>query len=202
MTTILSSISAGNSLTPSGNITPAAIMSRINQITRRELTDIDSYLTTACRKIALRTGVLKASESGTVSASTNTATAPSDLLADSCVDVFYLNEEVMDNITFDEWREGKIKGYCVHSGTIYVSPTSDSDRTYTIYYSKQHPDVGDSIEFPDMYEEAIVQLVAALIYGDYEDEERESYRLNRYERELMQLPSPVMVTQTRKGTRA
>jgi len=173
------------------SIAVADIKSRVVQITKRNTSDVtDEIILEACNEIALRTGILKGSASGTISSGTNTATAPTDMLSDTSVETFYLGTDILDPISFEEWREGKKRGYCVCNGTIYVTPTPNNDKSYTIYYDKTHGALSTNLEFPDIYQPAVVQLVAAKVYEDFEIEDKAEYRQGKYENELIKLPSP------------
>lgn len=180
------------------SIAVSDILARVNQITGRELTTVNEQLLEACNDIALRTGSLKASASGTIAANTNSATAPTDMLADTAVEAFYLDDEILSAISYDEYLEGRIRGYCIYNGTIYVKPSSNEARTYTLNYLKKHAAIGANLEFPDTFKPAILRLTTALVYEDYEMNERAMYQRQLYEAEMVKLPLDLNVSITRK----
>lgn len=179
-------------------IAVADILARVNQITERDLTSIDEQLLEACNEIALRTGALKGAQSGVILANSNSDTAPTDILSDTAVEAFYLDDEILTAISFEEFKSGKIGGYCIYNGIIYVNNTSDRSRDYTLYYYKRHGVLGTNLEFNDIYKQAIVRLTTAIVYDDYELNDRANYHRALYEQELVKLPRPVTIAISRK----
>jgi len=164
-------------------ITSGAILTRVNQITKRDVTDIDEILKEALVEISERTDCLKSSTTGTLSADTNTITEPSDLID---IDELYLDDELLNPITLAEWREGKINGYARWNNTIYVNPEPNTDKNYTLYYSKRHA-LSTTIEYGDEFQPAIVWLVAMKLYENYEIDEKALRAERKYERELAKI---------------
>ena len=173
-------------------IAAADILTRINQITQRELTQaaFNPLLLEACNEIASRTGFLRTSQSGTINAGTNTDTGPTDILSDSAVETFELGTDVLDPISFEEWKQEKSRGYAVYNGTIYVRPTQNNNKSYTMWYYRTHGAIGTNLEFPDIYQAAIVRLAASKVYDDFEIVDKAQYQNNLYENELTKLPNP------------
>jgi hypothetical protein len=175
----------------------ASIYTRVIGITRRdEITaeDFNILLLEACNEIALRTGYLRSSQSGTLDAD-KTDDAPTDMLSDSSVETFKLIgssiDDTLDPISFEEWKQNIRRGYCVYNGKIYVKPTRGNTSDYTIFYNRTHGaiTVDGTLEFPDIYQPAIVQLSTSKVYGDKEIEDKEEYRRRKYEDEIDKLPS-------------
>jgi hypothetical protein len=178
------------------SIIAANIYARVVQITQRDTAKFTQeyfniLLLEACNEIALRTGFLRDTDTGTID-SDNQSPAPTDMLSDLSVETFYLGTDVLDPISFEEWRQNVRRGYCVYNGIIYVEPTRGNTKDYTIYYDRTHGAIDVNLEFPDIYQPAIVQLSASKTYGDYEIEDKEEYRRQKFEGELAKLPSPTV----------
>ena len=190
-------------------ITSSEINTRARQITSREntieLTDIrlTNFILEAVREIAKRTMCLKSSTTGILSANGNTFSQPSDMIKNiAAIDSLYLDSHPLDQITFNEWLAGKIKGYAYHNGTIYVTPTPNSDKSYTLYYRKEHSSSVATIELPDDLEMAVLYLVVQKIYDDYgQDDEAIKYK-NKYENELdTNAPAELVICEMRHDSR-
>jgi len=178
------------------------ILSRVNQITGRAETDIDDILLEALVEIADRTCILKTSATGTLSASTNTISKPAGLIV---INAFDLDGDILDAITFEEYLANKLPGYVLRGSSIYVKPADNTDRSYTIYYSKKPVAVSELSDFGSEFQPAIVRLVASKVYDNYEitDKRNEQYAL--FENELAKLSiddeMPVCNIRTYKGMR-
>jgi len=177
----------------------ADIKTRIRQITRRDNTTdyTDAELTAVLQEVAIdiskRTLCLKSSATGTLSADGTSITAPSDMVdSEGAIEALYMNSNLMDPITFDEWRVGAVQGYAYRDGTIYITPTSDNDRTYTLYYRAYHGTLSTNIEFKDEMKMAMVWGGCKKVYDDFfADSDTQSQKAEReYERELY-LNAPV-----------
>jgi hypothetical protein len=171
--------------------TAAIIETRVRQITKRDNTteltsaEITSYTQESVREISARLLNLKSSTTGTLSASTNTITIPTDMVkSEAAIDELYLGDDKLDPITFAEWRAGRLEGYAYRNGVIYVSPTPNNDRAYTLYYSRYHVSDVTSIEFDDELKLAVVFAVAGKIYDDYEMFDQGEAMRRKYEHEL------------------
>jgi hypothetical protein len=177
------------------SIESAEIITRIRQITSRNNTTdlpdttIEGYIVDCARKIANKTMSLKSSTSGTLSADTNTIDEPLDMIpCQQAIDAFYLDSTLLNPISFDEWRQGYKRGYAYRNRTIYISPTSDNDKTYTLYYSKEHDSTITPLELGDEYKEAVIYLVCSMIFDDYSmQEQADTYRI-KYENEMTSIP--------------
>lgn len=174
------------------SILAATIYTRvITNITQRDDYDQAAFnvlLLEACNEIALRTGYLRSTATGSLDAD-NQATAPTDMLSDSSVETFKLSTDVLDPISFEEWEQNVRYGYSVYNGTIYVNPLRGNNKDYTMYYNRTHEAIGTTLELPDIYQPAIVQLCASKVYGDKEIQDKEEYRRQKFEDELAKLPS-------------
>jgi hypothetical protein len=164
----------------------------ITGITRRDDIDVEYFnglLLEACNEIALRTGYLRAVAAGDIDSDTGQAVGPTDMLSDSSVETFKLKDRVLDPMSYEEWEQDVKRGYAVYNGTIYVRPTRNADKSYTMYYNRTHEAIGLTLEFPDIYQPAIVQLSASKVYGDKELQDKEEYRRQKFEDELAKLPN-------------
>lgn len=180
----------------------------VRKITRRdnvnELTNeyLDVKILESCREISKRLLCLKGSTTGTLSGDGTSITAPSDMVkSDSAIEELYLSSALLDRITFAEWRAGRISGFCYHNGTIYITPTSNNDRSYTLYYSKMHGSLSTNLEFEDDLKMAVVWLTNKKIYDKYfaESDVRSKKADGEYEREIS-INAPVEVTVCRVRT--
>lgn len=173
------------------SLTSAIIRTRVRQITKRDnVTDltndeIDDAIKEAVREISKRTLCLKASTTGTLSADSNTITIPTDMIPSrAAVEAIYLNTKLLDPITFDEWRAGKMTGWAYRDGVIYISPSSNMGRSYTLYYRKYHPSSVATITLNDDFKMAIVFFGCKKIYDDYEQPDKAIENETKYENEL------------------
>jgi hypothetical protein len=175
------------------SILSATIYTRvITGITRRDDIDVEYFnqlLLEACNEIALRTGYLRTVASGDIDSDTGQAAAPTDMLSDSSVETFKLNTRTLDPMSYEEWEQDVRRGYAVYNGTIYVRPTRNADKSYVMHYNRTHGAIGVTLEFPDIYQPAIVQLSASKVYGDKELQDKEDYRRRKFEDELAKLPN-------------
>jgi len=185
------------------SIAVSTVRTRVRQITRRDNTteltddDLDAVILESCREISKRCLCLKSSETGTLSGDGTSITAPSDMVtSDTAIEELYLSSSLLDRITFAEWRAGKIEGYCYHDGSIYIIPTSGSDRSYTLYYRTIHGALSTNLEFEDDLKMAVIWLTCKKIYDNYELYEKANVALANYEREIA-LNAPVEVVACR-----
>jgi hypothetical protein len=172
------------------SLTAAILRPLIRQITKRDnVTDltndeVDVKIKESCREISKRTLCLPASTTGTLAAST--ITIPTDMIpCRAAIKQLYLGTSLLDPLTFDEWRAGQMTGWAYRDGTIYVCPTPDTAKAYTLYYRKYHPDSVATIILNDDFKMAIVYLSCKKIYDDYEQSEDKGveYEL-KFEKEL------------------
>ena len=192
------------------SIAVSTVETRVRKITRRdnttELTDaaLDAMILEACREISKRLLCLKTSTTGTLAGDGTGITAPSDMVeSDSAIEELYLDTNLLDRITFAEWRAGKISGYCYHNGTIYVTPTSNSSRSYTLYYSTVHGALSTNLEFDDDLKMAVIWLTCKKTYENYLAEAADVARSQKAEREYereIHLNAPATVTVSRMRT--
>lgn len=189
------------------SIAVSDVRTRVRKKTRRDNTtelpdtDLDVLILEACREIAKRCLCLESDTTGTLSGDGTNITAPSDMVkSDSAIDEFYLDSALQDRISFAEWRAGKIKGIAYKNGTIYISPTSDNDRSYTLYYRTIHSALSTNLEFEDDLKMAVVWLTCKKVYENYlaeaDDVARSQKAEREYEREIS-LNGPAVVTVSR-----
>ena len=190
------------------SIAVITVETRVRKITRRDNTteltdaDLDAMILEACREISKRLLCLKTNTTGTLAGDGTGITAPSDMVeSDSAIEELYLNSNLLDRITFAEWRAGKIQGYCYHNGTICVTPTSDNDRSYTLYYSTIHGALSTNLEFEDDLKMAVIWLTCKKVYDNYFSESNvPSQKAEiKYEREIA-INAPAEVTVCRMRT--
>lgn len=160
------------------SLTSAILRPLIRQITKRDnptdLTndEIDAKIKESCREISKRTLCLEDSSTGTLSALTNTITIPTDMVpSKAAIKQLYLGSTLLDPLSFDEWRAGQMYGYAYRNGTIYVCPTPDTAKAYTLYYKRYHPNSVASIILNDDFKMSIVYFCCSKVYGDYEQSE-------------------------------
>jgi hypothetical protein len=175
------------------SIALTTVRARGRQITRRDNetdfpnTDLDPLILEACREISKRLLCIKGETTGTLSGDGTSITKPSDMVdSQSAIDNLYLDTVVLDPLTFDEWRVGHVRGYAYRNGVIYIVPTSDNDRSYTLYYSKVHGALSTNLEFDDDLKMAVVWLTCKKIYENYElGDPNQAIKAEReYEREI------------------
>ena len=183
------------------NLTADIIETRVRAITKRDNTTVDTntkidgYTAEACREISKRKLCLKSSTSGTLAASTNEITAPSDMVAnEAAIDELYLDSKPMDRLTYNEYLHEKITGFAYRDGTIYVNPDTTKSRSYTLTYSRYHSTTVTTIELNDDFKMAIVYYVCMKISEEYEREDKVLQYLQQYEAELKKqtIPKPVI----------
>ncbi|MFH1717509.1 MAG: hypothetical protein ABIF19_09185 [Planctomycetota bacterium] len=167
------------------------IENRVRQRTRRDNTaDLTSarlteILQEAVKEISRILLCLEASTTGTLSSSTNTITAPSGMVeSEAAIDELYLDTDLLDPITFEEWRAGNVRGYAYRDGTIYVSPTPDNDKSYTLYYRKYHGTLSTNLEFDDDLKTAVFWLGCKKVYEDYELDDMANVAGVKYEQQI------------------
>jgi len=193
----------------STSLTSSIIESRVRQITRRDNTSgltsagITTFTQEAVREISARLLNLRDEATGTLSAADNTITAPTDMVkSEAAIDDLYLGDSLLDPITFAEWRAAKIAGYAYRDGTIYVRPTPDNDKSYTLYYSRYHASDVSSLEFVDELKMAVVFFVCMKIYDDYEIHDKAESMRQKYENEMSRHePCEMAVVQIRHDSR-
>ena len=173
----------------------SSILTRVNQITQRDLTDITSYVQEACNKIAIATGALTSKASGTLTSDQTTITAPTDISGDNAIFAMYIDDEIQNVITMDEWYNGNAYGYFVQGDKIYISVDASDNASYEFHYYRTHADVTSdgSLEFRDTFLPLVNYLTASLVYDDFEIEDRATYFMNKYEMELMKVDSGIGV---------
>lgn len=176
------------------SIAVTTVRARARKITRRDNetefpdADLDVLILEACIEISERSLCIKTETTGTLAGDGTSLTAPSDMVdAESAIEEFYLDSIPLDPITFAEWRVGHMRGYAYREKVkiIYISPTSDNDRSYTLYYSKVHGVLSTNLEFDDDLKMAVVHLTCFKIYNDYELNEKAAIENAKYEREII-----------------
>jgi len=165
-------------------MTKAEILASVNATTRRELTDIDTYLIAVLTDISRRTLSLKQELTADSTADQNYITAPSDLAAQA------IDSLIVDDLEYDAAPLSDVVGtvcrsyvYCLYNGKIYVYPTLAGEE-YTLRYSRLHPASADSILFPETYREVIEHGVKARVYEAYEITDKMVDQMTLYEAKL------------------
>lgn len=177
------------------SIAVTTVRTRARKITRRDNetefpnAELDALILEACIEISERLLCIKTSTTGTLAGDGTSLAAPSDMVdAESAIEEFYLDSVVLDPLTFAEWRAGHMRGYAYREKvkTIYIAPTSDNDRSYTLYYSKVHGALSTNLEFDDDLKMAVIWLTCKRIYEDYElSDPNQAIKAEReYEREI------------------
>lgn len=183
-------------------ITKTKIYDRVVQRTQRtDLTDIDDILLEALNEIASRTGKIRKTVSGTLTstdiyeANSNVYSIdkPTDFITEKVV--FY-DKNVIDALPFNQVIAG-CYGYCVTDSEIYFGGV-DASKAYQIDYCAYHTDSLTTILFPDLYSAAIVYLCCKKVYEDYELDEKAEIQRQRYETEILMLPTEPIIVKTRR----
>lgn len=190
-------------------LTSAAIETRVRKLTRQSSTtkltseEITGYIQEVVREISERMYNLEADSSGTLSASSNTITVPTDMvLEESAIKMLYLSSVKLDPISYEEWRQGRIDGYAYNDGIIYINPTPDNDRSYRLYYYRYHTSNVTTLEFLDELKMAIVFGVCQKVYEDLEIDDRAIVMEQRFEKEMTKFsPQEFVATQIRTHSR-
>lgn len=190
------------------SIAVSDVRARVRKITRRDNVadlsndDLDVMILEACRDISKRCLCLESSTTGTLAGDGTNITAPTDMVeSDSAIDELYLDTNLQDRISFAEWRAGKISGIAYKDGLIYITPTSDNDRSYTLYYRTFHGALSTNLEFEDDLKMAVVWLTCKKVYDNYfaESNVPSQKAEGEYNREIS-LNAPVEVVVCRMRT--
>lgn len=172
-------------------ITKDYIYNRVIRMTRRdELEDIDDYLLEALKEISLRTGYIRKTESYTLSEDERLSNRysfmidkPSNMISIANVlsESGYIYPQSLNYV------DGGGLGWHETSSGIHIGGLNVGD-TVEIDYSAYHSDDLTDIEFPDIYQQAIINLCASKIYSDYEIEDKAENMRMRFETDLLRLP--------------
>ena len=183
-------------------ITKQKIYDRVIQRTQRDdLDDIDDILLEALNEIAFRTGKIRKSTTGTITSadlfeansSVYSIDKPSDFITEK---VIFYDNSVLDALPFNQVVAG-CYGYCITEDSIFFGGI-DVNKAYQIDYSAYHPDDLNTIMFPDLYNAAIVYLCCKKVYEDYELDEKAEIQRQRYEVEILNLPTDPIIVKTRR----
>lgn len=181
-------------------ILKSEILARANKITKEEDSSIDEELLSVIKDLDESVGYLKGTTAtGTVGTS-GYFTAPSDLI-EGLIDSLLLGTDLdpLREITWAEYNEQVIDGYCYHNGRIYVRPTPDSDKSYTLDYRRYHAASLTTLEYPESFRDAVLWGVIQKIYENYErwdDAEQAAKRYEHYKNKLISKYSePAIVKQ-------
>ena len=164
----------------------ATLLTRVNQITIRSLSSIDTELSEVLLELSRRTLCLKTSETGTTVASQNYIDKPSDMVNDEIFGLV-IDEVVYSPISWADFLNEVAYGYCVFGDKIYITPTHTDAKAYTLYYPKEHPAAVTTIYIPDVYKEAVIHGTCAKVYHQYNLYDDEKVELDLYEREIANL---------------
>lgn len=188
------------------SISISDLKTEIRSITRRDNTtaftdaELNALLLEACIEISQRLMCLKGDTSGTLAASGTTIAKPSDMVdSEDAIDAFYLDSNLEDPLTFEEWRAGFMTGYAYRDETIYISPSSTNTRDYNLYYRKLHAALSTNLEFIDQLKGAVKWLTMKKVYQRHEQFEQAIVAEREYERELLiNTPAEPMVVRARQ----
>lgn len=182
-------------------ITEASLLVRVKKRTRRdELSvlgdgskfDFTYYMELAVRRLSQDSRSLRGSASGSIAASNNTITIPSDMIdGNEAIDGLTLgtttnsrNDPEISALSWEEYLQGALEGYCLRGKTIYVRPFQESDRNYNLYYRKFHGTDVSTLEFEDKYKECLVPLLCHYVYADIELQDKADTQEIEYKRKL------------------
>lgn len=188
------------------SIVVADLETEIRNITRKDNTtaftaaELEALLLEACIEISRRILCLKNSSSGTLAAEGTTISKPSDMVdEEGAIETLYLDSNLQDPITFDEWRAGFQSGYAYRDQVIYVHPSSSNSRSYTLYYRALHGSLSTNLEFNDTLKNAVKWLTIAKVYDRHEQFDFAQSAYTRYEREiLLNAPAEPVVARQRQ----
>lgn len=167
-------------------LTKEIILDRVNQITRREETSIDTLLYAVLTDITERTLCLKTQTGGTLSAGDASVSKPDDM-APGAVFSLVVDGDDLPPLTWHEYINQTRRGYIDRQNTLAFYPAVNADTTYTLYYARLHPADMDHILLPDRFTSAIVYGTASKLYENYELNEHADRMRIHYELELRRL---------------
>lgn len=162
------------------------ILTRVNQITNRGLSSIDTELSEVLIEISRRTLCLKETDTDNTVAAQNYIDKPADMVNDEIFGLV-VDEVVYKPISWPDFLNGVGYGYCVFGDKIYFTPTHSDAKAYTLYYPRVHPVEVTTIYIPGVYKEAVIHLTCAKIYHQYNLYDDEKVELDLYEREISNL---------------
>ena len=183
------------------SITEANLLVRVKKRTKRDelsvigdnsTSDFTYYVKKAVRRLSMDSLSLKGSATGTLTASTNTFSIPSDMIdAVGAIDGITLGTNSNSNydpelypMSWTDYLSGKMRGFSLRDSTVYVRPIPDTNQTYTIYYRKFHGSTVSTLEFDDKYEECLIPLLCHYIWEDLGNSELADEQEVRYKRKL------------------
>jgi hypothetical protein len=163
--------------------TEATLLIRTKKRTRRDElailgdnsnADFTYYMNLMVRRLSQDSMSLRGETSGSLASGTNTIPIPSDMVdGTGSIDGITLgntsqnrNDPKLAAITWEEYLQGAIEGYCLRNKVIYVRPFQETDRTYQLYYRKFHGSSVTTLEFDDKYNECMVPLLCHYVYAD------------------------------------
>ncbi|MFA5385824.1 MAG: hypothetical protein WC364_14410 [Eubacteriales bacterium] len=165
----------------------ATLLTRVNQITNRGLSSIDEELLETLIEISERTLCLPTSTTGTTTASQNYITKPTDMAGDRIIGLV-INGQPYNPISWDDFlNQVSGYGYVVYGSRIYITPTPTGAVSYTVYYPQKHPSDLNTILLDDVYKEAVLRLLCAKVYANYEMIPESNAQTGLYEREIQNL---------------
>jgi hypothetical protein len=168
-------------------MTKAELLIRVNQITGRAETSIDTELLEVVEEIARRTCSITAESTGNATENVAYITKPADSVM---IDYVVVDGEKLDKITFSEYLQDRLNGFVERGTKIYIRPTPVSALSYTIYYRQEHPATVETISLDDKYKPAVIAFTASKIYDKYEIYDKRDAQEQLYERLLEKVSEP------------
>jgi hypothetical protein len=186
------------------SITEATLLTRVKKRTRRDElavlgdnsnADFSYYMNLMVRRLSQDSLSLRGTDTGSVTAGTDTITLPSDCIDGiAAIDNLSLgttNENrfnpEQDYISWEEYRAGAKRGFALRNKTLYLNPKQETDRNYTFDYRKFHGTTISTLEFEDKYEECIVSLLCHYVYDDLELQDKADTMEVEYKRKLSEV---------------
>ena len=161
----------------------ATILTQVNKNCKRSETDIDDILLAAMIEISTRTGILTTVATGTTTAGQAFIAAPADLAGNLVYSIFLGTDKPLDRITWKQYLNDNTTGWCLYKKKIYLRPNPEGGIAYSLEYSQLDLLVA-SIQLPDEYEPAVVELTCAKLYRKYEMFDKVEPSIVLFEREL------------------
>jgi hypothetical protein len=180
----------------------AEILTRANALTQHNITSISEELLSVLRDLSEAVGNLKGDTSGTITSNGTYISEPGDLVPD-CVDSLVVDEMPLNKISWSEYQDDVIAGYCCRDGKIYIRPTASSNRAYTLGYTRYHiSTLTGTLEFSESFRDCILWGVIQKIYEGKErwDEAKQANdRYELYKSDMQSRFSPSVSVKVRSG---
>lgn len=99
-------------------------------------------------------------------------------------DYLIYDDEVMTRLTIEEVLADERTGYCEYNGKIYICGVDVGDEVI-IHYTGAHATPVIDIYFPIHYQAAVIYLIVAKLYENYEILDKAQYYRQLYENEMI-----------------